>query len=149
MGHRDAPEELYGPLLKELERHVAEYGVDEFLVGSRGRFDQIAARALREIKELHPEVKLTLLLAYPPSERRADIPAWFDESLYPAGMGRVPKRLAIVRANRCAVDASGYMIAYAWQAGSNTVKLAAYAQGRKGMTVTVLGAPGAGAAALP
>ena len=36
------------PLLDEaIERHIAEYGVTEFVVGRYGRFDQLAAEALR------------------------------------------------------------------------------------------------------
>ena len=64
IGHRDAPEALR-PLLDEaVERHIAEYGVTDFVVGHYGRFDVMAARAVREAKPRHPEVTLTLLIPY-------------------------------------------------------------------------------------
>ena len=39
IGHRDTPESVR-PLLDEtVERHIAEYGVTDFVVGHYGRFD--------------------------------------------------------------------------------------------------------------
>ena len=66
IGHRNAPETL-SPLLAEIvERHITEYGVDDFVVGHYGRFDYMAAGAVQRAKEYHPEVTLTLLLPYYP-----------------------------------------------------------------------------------
>jgi len=131
MGHRDAPSDLLLVLSAEIERHITEYGVTEFLVGNHGLFDSFAAKALADAKKRHPEVTLTLLLAYHPGERPVELPERFDGSLYPPDMEKVPKRLAIVRANRYAVDISNFMIAYAWEPGSNTVKLVEYARERE------------------
>lgn len=131
MGHSDAPNDLLPSLSAEIERHITELGVTEFLVGSHDRFDTLAAKALTDTKKRHPQVTLTLLLAYHPGERPVKLPDGFDGSFYPPDMEKVPRRLAIVRANRYAVDSSDCMIAYAWQPGSNTLKLMEYAQGRK------------------
>lgn len=131
MGHRDAPGDLLGALSAEIERHIIECGVTEFLVGDHGGFDRLAAKALAEAKKRHPQVTLTLLLAYHPGERPVKLPGGFGTSLYPPDMEKVSRKLAIVRANRYAVDTSGYLIAYAWQPGSNTRKLVEYAQGRE------------------
>lgn len=46
-------------------------------------------------------------------------------------MEKVPKLLAIVRANRYTVNTSDFLIAYAWKPGSNTRKIVEYAQGRE------------------
>ena len=51
--------------------------------------------------------------------------------MFPPEQEYVPKRLAIVRANQYAVDISDYLIAYAWQPGSNAVKLLDYAQRKR------------------
>ena len=75
------------------------------------------------VQEKYPEVVLTLLLAYHPGEKKVELPEGFDGSLYPEGQETVPKRLAIVRANQYAVKHSGYLIAYAWQPGSNARKV--------------------------
>ena len=100
-----------------------QYGVTEFLVGQYGAFDRMAAKAVIQLKEKYPDVKLTLLLPYHPGERKVELPDGFDGSLYPEGQETVPKRLAIVRANQYAVKHSGYLIAYAWQPGSNARKV--------------------------
>ena len=130
MGHSDAPNDLLPVLSAEIERHIAEYGVTEFLVGRYGSFDSLATKVLVDAKKRHRSVTLTLLLAYHPGERPVDLPDGFDGSLYPPDMEKVPKRLAIVRANRYAVDSSGYLIAYVWKPG-NTRKIVEYAEGRE------------------
>ncbi len=142
MGHRDAPVTILPMVENEVERHIVQYGVKEFLVGHYGAFDRIAAKAVSQQKQTHPDVMLTLLLPYHPGERKFSLPESFDGSLYPAGQETVPRQLAIVRANQYAIAHSGYMIAYAWQPGSNTRKMVEWAQKRmsKGNgRVTVIG----------
>ena len=123
IGHRDAPSDLYPSILSAVEEHIVQYGVTEFLVVQYVAFDRMAAKAVIQLKEKYPEVKLTLLLPYHPGERKVELPDGFDGSLYPEGQETVPKRLAIVRANQYAVKHSGYLIAYAWQPGSNARKV--------------------------
>jgi len=123
IGHRDASSELYPSILAAVEKHIVQYGVTEFLVGQYGSFDRMAAKAVIRLKEKYPGVALTLLLAYHPGEKKVELPEGFDGSLYPEGQETVPKRLAIVRANQYAVKHSGYLIAYAWQPGSNSKKV--------------------------
>ena len=123
IGHRDAPSDLYPSILSAVEEHIVQYGVTEFLVGQYGAFDRMAAKAVIRLKEKYPGVALTLLLAYHPGEKKVELPEGFDGSLYPEGQETVPKRLAIVRANQYAVKHSGYLIAYAWQPGSNARKV--------------------------
>ena len=99
IGHRDAPDTIYPALLAEVERHITELGVGEFIVGHYGRFDSLAARAVKESKAWHPEVELTLLLPYHPAKKPVQKPEGFDSLFYPPGMEKVPYRAAIVRAN--------------------------------------------------
>ncbi len=54
-----------------------------------------------------------------PFDRPIPTPPGFDGTFYPPGMETVPKRAAIVRANRYMVDHSDYLIAYAWHPASN------------------------------
>jgi hypothetical protein len=128
IGHRDASESLFPALVDEVERHITEYGVEDFVVGQYGRFDSLAARAAKCAKERHPNVTLTLLLPYHPFDRLVQTPPGFDGSFYPPGMEKVPKRVAIVQANRYMVEHSDYLIAYAWQPASNARTLVEYAQ---------------------
>ena len=109
IGHRDAPETLRPLLAEAIERHITEFGVTEFVVGHYGRFDAMAAGEVRKAKERHPEVMLTLLLPYyPPSLDTSG----YDRTYFPAGLERVPKPFAIVRANEHMIRSSDYLICY-------------------------------------
>ncbi len=127
IGHREASEEIYADLRAAVEQHIVEYGVTEFIVGHYGGFDRLAAKAVIEAKKTHPEVTLTLLLPYHPAERPIEAPEGFDGTYYPPDMERVPRRVAIVRANRYMVDHVDYLIAYAWHPASNARELVEYA----------------------
>ncbi len=131
IGHREAPDTLLPILAAEVERHITEYGVTDFVVGRYGHFDSMAASSVKVAKKRHPEVTLTLLLPYHPYDRPVPTPPGFDGTFYPPGMETVPKRATIVRANRYMVDHSDYLIAYAWHLASTAKELVEYAQRRK------------------
>ena len=141
IGHREAGGEVIPALAEAVERHITEYGVTSFMVGHYGNFDKLAARAVIDAKKRHPEVTLTLLLPYHPFDRPIPTPEGFDGTFYPPGMETVPKRIAIVRANRYMVENSSHLIAYAWHPASNALELVEYAQrmGHRGLLhVTIL-----------
>ena len=117
-----------GELTAEVERHINEYGVTDFVVGRYGRFDGMAAKSVKAAKKRHPEVTLTLLLPYHPYDRPTPTPPGFDGMFYPPGMETVPKRAAIVRANQYMVDNSDYLIAYVRHSVSNAWNLVEYAK---------------------
>ncbi len=131
IGHREAEEELRPILAETVERHIIEYGVTCFYVGGYGWFDAMAAKAVKEAKKHHLEVTLSFLLPYHPFDRPIPTPEGYDGTFYPPGMENVPKRLAIVRANRYMVDNSDYLIAYVWHAASNARNLLEYARKRE------------------
>lgn len=131
IGHRQTEEGLYRPLYTAIERHIVEKGVAEFWVGHHGGFDRLAARVLRDVKQRYPSIRLFLLLAYHPAVQAVALPAGFDGLFYPPGLETVPKRFAIVRANRYAVQHSRYLIAYVWQITGNSAALVRYARTKK------------------
>lgn len=131
IGHREAPDGLLSEISAEIERHITEYGVTDFVVGGYGRFDTLAAKCVKEAKRCHPEVTLLLLLPYHPYDRPTPTPPGFDGTFYPPGMETVPKRAAIIRANRYMVDHSDYLIAYVWHPASNARELVEYARRRE------------------
>ena len=53
IGHRETPDRVYPTLLETIERHIAEYGVSEFVVGQYGNFDRLVIRALSQIKRAY------------------------------------------------------------------------------------------------
>lgn len=131
IGHREAPDSLLPILDTEVERHITEHGATDFVVGRYGRFDALAAKCVKASKRRHPEVTLTLLLPYHPYDRPTPTPPGFDGTFYPPGMEAVPKRAAIVRANRYMVEHSEYLIAYVKHSVSNAWDLVEYARKRE------------------
>lgn len=131
IGHREAPSTLRPQLDQTIERCITEHGVTGFVVGKYGNFDHLAAQALVAAKERHPEISIQLLIPYHPADRPVEAPDGFDSTFYPEGMETVPKRLAIIRANRYMVERSDCLIAYAWHPASNARELLEYAQKRE------------------
>lgn len=131
IGHRESSEEIYPALYAAVEQHIVEYGVTEFIVGHYGGFDRLSASAVKAAKQFYPDVKLILLLPYHPAERPIPTPDGFDGTFYPPGMEGVPRKVAIVRANRYIVDHVDYLIAYAWHPASNARELLEYAKRRE------------------
>ena len=131
VGHRDAPENLSIKLVKVIEKLITEYAVDEFIVGHYGRFDCQAAAAVIEMKRQYRHITLVMLLPYHPATRPIDLPEGFDTSVYPFELENVPKRIAIVRANRYMIDHADFVVAYAKYPGSNAMKFFEYAERRR------------------
>ena len=135
IGHHDAPGSLLPMLIETVERHVVDYGVTVFTVGHYGAFDRLAATAVKTAKQRRPEISLSLLLPYHPFDRPIEVPDGFDSTFYPPGMETVPRRAAILRANRYMIEHSDYLITYARSQSGNTGNLLALAVRweRKGM----------------
>ena len=68
IGHRETPDRVYPTLLETIERHIAEYGVSEFVVGQYGNFDRLVIRALSQAKRAHPDI--TLMHPILPSQQK-------------------------------------------------------------------------------
>ena len=141
IGHREASSEILPALAEAIELHIAKYGVTEFIVGNYGGFDHMAAKAVIAARKQHPGISLSMLIPYHPAERPIELPQGFNNTFYPPGMEKVPRRLAIVRANRYMVDHVDYLIAYAWHPASNARDLVEYVrikEQRNLISVTVL-----------
>ncbi|MBR4291427.1 MAG: hypothetical protein IKT52_12445 [Oscillospiraceae bacterium] len=141
IGHREASAEMLPALTEAIEQHIVEHGVTEFIVGNYGGFDHMAVKAMIAVKEQQPGITLSMLIPYHPAERPMELPQGFDNTFYPPGMEKVPRKLAIVRASRYMVDHVDYLIAYAWHPASNARDLVEYAKKREQrnlISVTVL-----------
>jgi len=110
IGHRETAEAVYENLYGAVLRHVEEYGVEEFIVGKYGSFDRMAAAAVIQAKKLYPNIRLILLQPYHPAVHADKLPNGFDGGYYPFSKP-VPMRLAIVLANKKAIDGCYYLIA--------------------------------------
>lgn len=138
VGHRDASSSVLEKLRAEVERHICQLGVTDFVVGQYGAFDHMAANAVAAAKRTHPEITLGILLAYHPAERDVCPVTEYDYTVYPPEMERMPKRFAIIRADQYMIKNSDYLITYAWKRGSNAYKLLEYAQKQKIVRITEL-----------
>lgn len=123
-------------LAAAVERHIAQCGVTEFLVGNYGAFDRMAAAAVKAAKAKHPDIHLYLMLPYRP-ERGRPLPDMegYDNAVYPLEMEGVPLKLAIPRLNRLMVQDADYAIVYilhAWGGAATTLEYAQVRQ-RKGL----------------
>ncbi len=127
-GHADCPDSML-PKIEEAIVNCYSKGVTAFYVGSRGRFDSLAATAVKRAKQQYGDIRLYLVLAYHPGERPIDPWDGFDGSYYPP-LENVPRPYAIVRGNQYMVDNSDYLICYVKHIG-NTRNLLEYAQKRK------------------
>jgi len=111
IGHKEASLEVLPALTEAVKQHIVEFGVTEFVVGNYGDFDHMAAKTVIAAKEQYPEVTLSMLIPYHPVERPIALPRGFNNTFYPPDMAKVPRRLAIVRANRYMVDHAAMLIA--------------------------------------
>ena len=138
IGHRDAGEKNYTRLRNEIERLILDRGITHFVVGHYGCFDALAARAVLEIKQQHPQVMLLDLLPYHPGQQRRSLPEGFDGSVYPEGQESVPRRFAIVKANRYAVKHCSILLACVYHPASNAAGIMNYAI-KRGIPVINIG----------
>ena len=116
-GHRDAPSSVLPEIERAIEQIHLEYGIDEFIAGSHGAFDRMAAQAVRAVQKKY-SVRLTLLLAYHPSTQNPDVAQGYDGIFYPDGMERVPPRYALSRANQYMIGRAHAVICYADHTGN-------------------------------
>lgn len=136
IGHSEIWNDISQALTDAVERHIAEYGVTDFLVGNYGQFDRMAAATVKRAKTQHPGIRLYLMLPYRPGQGRPlpDMEG-FDNAVYPIEMERVPLKLAIPRLNRIMVEDANYVIAYvmhSWGGAATTLECAQTRE-RKGL----------------
>ena len=136
LGNHNSPESVFPILSAAIERHIREFNITSFVVGQYGHFDRMAARAVSELKKAYPFITLSALLPYHPAERPFTLPPDFDDSVYPFELERVPKALAISRANQYMIKHCGFFITYCEDTTGNTFRLLqqyAYGRAKRGL----------------
>ncbi len=122
-GHRDTSESVLPRIERAVEAHYLKYGIREFVVGSRGNFDQLAARAVNSVKSRYLDIRLKLLLAYPPQSSSNAQWHGYDSVFYPEGMENAERKYAIVRANRYMIEHADSVICFVNHAGNTAALL--------------------------
>lgn len=117
-GHRETPERVRDALTETVERHIVDFGVNEFFVGHYGGFDSLAVSVIKTMKARYPHIQLFEVVPYYSALRECGTWEGADGTFYPPGQERVPKRAAIVQANRYMIEHCGYLIVYAQWTGN-------------------------------
>lgn len=128
IGHRETGGDVVPALTEAVERHITDYGVTDFYVGHYGGFDGLAAQVVKEARERHPEIRLTLVLPYHPAIQPISTPIGFDGTFYSWEDEKIPKRLAIIKTNQRMVDTCDYLITYAYHFLGGTGQIVEYAR---------------------
>ena len=109
--------------LYEIIEELIKSGADEFLLGGYGNFDMLAARTVKDLQQVYPHVKSTLVVPY---INRSYDKELYDGSVYPP-IENVPKKYAIVKRNEWSVNQADVVVAYVkydWGGASKTYEYA-------------------------
>ena len=109
-GHREIPDNLEPLLREQIIRSVTEFGVTRFINGGYGEFDRLAARVVYDLKRQYPEIRNTLIDAYPVAHKT--LSHVFDGSYYPKELDSFPDLWHIPRRNKWMADQCDMIIAY-------------------------------------
>lgn len=138
-GHR----EVYGSAVEESVLSVLEKLVvkDEefcFYVGGMGEFDAMAARAVRRLKQQHPEKKIQLVLVLPYMKQSVNenklLETLYDEIVIPMELEGCHYRSAIQKRNCWIVDRCSQMICFIQRDFGGAYATYQYAK-RKGLDI--------------
>lgn len=127
-GHKDTPSSIYPRLIESIEDLIVNRDASSFMVGNQGGFDSMVLRALREMKQRHPQVCYNVVLAYMPGERREYELYDPTETFLPEGIETVPKRFAISWRNKWMVRESGIVVCYISHSWGGAAQFVEYAE---------------------
>ena len=135
-GHSDC----YGLDATVLQQAIEELiwqGVDTFYVGNQGHFDSMVFGSLIKLKEIHPHITISVVLAYLPTQPGAHDP-YSGLSVFPEGLEMGPPRFAIDRRNKWMLDHADYCLCYINRTQGGAYAFVKQAK-RKGLTIRNLG----------
>ena len=108
-GHRNIPYSLTEKIEKTLESLIENLGANRFYVGCNGEFDFVAIRALKNLKDKHPEIDVCIVLAYMPKSNYINFGL---DTMLPEAAARSIPRFAIIARNRWMVEVSDVVVTY-------------------------------------
>ncbi len=101
--------------------------IKEFHIGGMGAFDNCCALILNDLKKIHSDIKIVLVLAYLNGGSSCDDRSkLYDESIYPP-LEKVPLRFAISKRNEWMVKNSNFVLFYvnwSWGGAFKTMEMA-------------------------
>lgn len=128
MGHRVVTDDIGERLKQEIEGLILQKNVLNFYVGHQGAFDGMVLSTLKSMKDNHPQIEYSVVLAYLPNS----VDSLLDEknTLYPEGIESVPKRFAISWRNDWLINHSDYVICYTTHITGGAAKYVAKAKNK-------------------
>lgn len=109
-GHRNVLDKIDESLFMQIEYAINTLGVNTFYVGGYGEFDNKVVEVIGKIKNIYPDIKLLLAVAYLPIKEYDTM--YYDGTIFFDGLEFGVKRFAIGKRNRLMVDASDVIICY-------------------------------------
>ena len=131
-GHREVTHNIRGRLTAIIEKLTTENGVTNFYVGHQGQFDSMVYSVLRELKEVYPNIRYTVVLAYMPDSYIKEV--YGEDTLFLDDMESVPKRFAISIRNDWMIQHSDYAVCYVYKITGGAAKFREKAE-KKGLRV--------------
>lgn len=128
LGHRIVTEDINDRLKEEIGNLITNENVTTFYVGHQGTFDGMVLTELKQMKDKHPQIKYTVVLAYLPAS--ADSLLDNKNTLYPEGIESLPKRFAISWRNDWLINHSDYVICYITHITGGAAKYVAKAKNK-------------------
>ncbi len=118
IGHKDCSDKIKIKLKEMIEELIVNEGVNNFYVGTHGKFDYYAYESLCDL-ELKYDIKINVVLAYLNSREK-----FYDniKTIFPYGLENTPKRYTIIKRNNYMIKKSQYMICYVNNSFSNAYK---------------------------
>ena len=107
-GHKDTPYEVKDKLRETIVKLIEKQDVTNFYVGNHGNFDRMVLSVLKELSNLYPQIRYSVVLAYLTQHGEED----FSNTVYPEGIESVPKRFAIDFRNKWMVQQADIVVAY-------------------------------------
>ena len=135
-GHREVTHNIREKLTAIIEKLVTEGGVTDFYVGHQGQFDSMVYSVLKELKEVYPNIRYTVVLAYMPDSYIKEV--YGEDTLFPDDMERVPKKYAISKRNDWMIQHSDYAVCYVHKITGGAAKFRDKAEKRRLQIIDVL-----------
>jgi len=130
-GHRDCPDRIKPLLKKTLIDLIENHDVDLFYVGQQGAFDAMVYFVLKEMKEVYPHIRYTVVFDQIPEKQDEMYPFDSSETLFPEGMEKVHPRFRISRRNQWMLKRSSFVISYITHSWGGAAKFAEMAKKQK------------------
>lgn len=147
-GHRELrePDYVLEQRVKEVLEPLIRYGFRDFCAGGARGFDHLAARAVLQLQESHPDIRLILILPFP--DQYLQEKDWTEEEIreYHWQRDRASEVIHLepcfskgcyYRRNRALVDRSSVCLCYQYKNSGGTAYTTEYAE-QHGLVVTNL-----------